>query len=166
MANIEQDPVVPMGYKIKQVSVFNLDYLYKDITRWFQHFDYSWKELQYRQENQPDGTTHLEIRWTAEKEINNYMKFVIDMEFLIFMKDAEVEENGVKVKRNKGAVEIRTGAYIAKDLDIWKNMNALRRIYDNYLIRHRIEDLEDDLYIEAHKLYNMIKSFLNLHRYD
>ena len=129
-----------MGYKIKQGGVFHLEYLYKEIYRWFEHYGYNWKELQYRQEVSPDGTIHLEIRWTANKPINSYMGFGVDMEFLIFMGDTEVEIKGKKVKRQKGSVEIRTGAYIATDESYFNSLNSIKRMYYNFLIRKRIEN--------------------------
>lgn len=163
MPDIKKEWVIPMGYKIKKSGVFHIEYLYKDMQRWFEHFGYNWKEIQYRQETQPDGTIHLEIRWTADRALNNYLSFVIDTEFLIFMKDIEIEEKGKKIKRKKGSVELRMGAAMGKNMEIWKKSNQLRKMYDNFLIRQRYEDMEEDLYIEVHKLFAMVKKFLELH---
>ncbi len=161
---IKKEWIIPMGYKIKQGGVFHMEYLYKDIYRWFEHYHYNWKEIQYRQEVAPDGTLHLEIRWTANKPLNNYLSVGIDMEFLIFMKDAEVEIKGKKVKRQKGTIEIRTGAYVGYDEDYFSKMNTIKKIYYNLLIRDKIDSVEEDIYVESQELFKMIKEFLELNR--
>jgi len=163
------DIIVP-NIKIKERSVFSLDELYKMLVRWFELHRYDFQEQEYRDENLGEKGKHLEIKWYAEKKIDDYFKFVIKMEFLVLgLIDVEVEKDGVKAKTNKGEIEIRTKAYMVKDYDKkWENspiMRFLREIYDKKMIKSRIEGYEGELYEETRKLLDEVKVFLNLHRF-
>ena len=94
------------------------------------------------------------------------MKYVITMDMLIFVEGVEVEIEGKKAKRDKGSIELRIGAYIDKNEEMWAKLPFLRRIYDRYLINKRIEAMEGELYEEAHGLIEEIKAFLELHTHE
>lgn len=165
----EKINVIPFGYKIKVSgkAILDMSELYKSIIYWFQYNHYEWKELSFLNEEMPGGVRHVEISWEGIKVISPYIKFIIKMDFLIFLSDIEVEINGKKTKRELGSVEIRTGATIIKgeSWDKTRGTKFLRNVYERYLIRERIENYKKDIYTEAHKLYDEIKAFLELHRY-
>ncbi len=163
-----QRDVVVSGVKIKQRSVFNLDELYKIIWRWFELYGYSVQELEYR-DSMEGGSKHLEIKWKSTKTIDDYMEFVIITNFLILgLESVELEQDGVKIKTNKGEVEMNFSAFINKDYqEKWeKGYNLIiRNIYDRYVIKGRISSLEGEIYEELYKLLDEIKAYLNLHRF-
>ncbi len=163
-----QRDVVASGIKIKQRSVFNLDELYKIMWRWFELYGYSMQELEYR-DSLEGGSKHLEIKWISRKQIDEYIEFHIVTNFLILgLEKAEIEQDGVKSKLDKGEVEMNFTAFINKDPeDKWDNgwNRVIRGFYDKYVIRSRIESLEGELYEELYKLLDEIKAFLNLHRF-
>ena len=72
----QRDVIVP-SIKIKEKSIFNLDELYKILIRWFELHQYDFQEREYRDEDMGEGKKHLEIKWYAEKKIDDYIKFVI-----------------------------------------------------------------------------------------
>lgn len=168
MADPERDYVVPLGYKIKQKAVFNFEELYKSMYRWFDYYGYGWAELKYSNEVVQSGDKHVEIIWEGKKEINDYLSYVITVEFLMDFGDAQIDKGGVKIKTDAGTIELRCSAYIEKNVDFWEKKpmgKFMRRIYDNFLNKDRLNTEEYNLYIESHKLFNEVKAFLNLHSY-
>jgi len=164
-----QRDVVASGLKIKQRSVFNLDELYKIMWRWFELYGYDMQELEYR-DSVEGNSKHLEIKWKATKRIDDYIQLVIITNFLILgLEKAEIEQDGIKIKTDKGEVEINLSAQLEKDYEEkWQDSGwsrVIRDIYDKYVIKNRIESLEGELYEEVYKLIDEVKAFLNLHRF-
>ena len=164
-----QKDLVASGLKIKQRSVFNLSELYQTMWRWFELYGYDMQELEYR-DSMEGGAKHLEVKWRATKRIDDYLQFVIETNFLILgLQDIEIDQEGVKIKTNKGEVEINLNAYMEKDYEEkWQDSGwsrVIRDIYDKYVIKNRIETLEGELYEEIYKLIDEVKAFLNLHRF-
>lgn len=155
--------------KVKQQAIFNLDEFYKALYRWFELYHYDFQEREYRESQEPKGK-HIEIRWYAEKKIDDYVKFVIELDFLVLgLEDVMLEkEGGMKTKTNKGTVELRFTAYLLKDYeDSWSKgpvIQFMRACYDKFIIRGRLEGYEMELYNEAHKLIAEAKAFLALHK--
>jgi len=164
-----QRDYIASGIKVKQKSVFNLDELYSVLWHWFEIHGYDFQEHEYRETKVPDGS-NLEIRWYAEKKVDDYIKYVIEVTFFALgYQKVEIEkEGGVKEKTGKGEIEIQMSAYIEKDYeDRWKGPVLLffREVYDKYIIRKRIEALEGELYDELYRFIDETKAFLNLHRF-
>ncbi len=154
--------------KLKQTAIFDLEELYKSLFRWFEVYGYNFYEAEYQDIDEPKGK-HIEIAWIAEKTIDAYVRFVIEVDFLIIgMADAEIEKEGLKVKTNKGTIELRLTAYLLKDYNKkWSETpvhQGIRKIYDKIIIRNRLERYETELFIECHKLVDEIKAFMNLHQ--
>lgn len=165
---VERDTIVPK-VKIKDKSIFSLEELYKMLYRWFELYQYDFQEQEYRDNDMGGGQKHLEIKWRAERKINDYFKFVIETQFLVLgLEKVEIEKAGVKQATNKGEVEIRITAYILKDYDNkWERAEwrFFRDLYEKFVIKTRIEDYEGQLYEETYKYMDEIKAFLNLHRF-
>ena len=164
---VQRDLVIP-ALKIKDKSVFSLDELYKLLIRWFEFHVYELQEREYRDEDMGGGKKHIEIKWYAERKINDYFKFVIETSFLLLgLEEIEIERAGVKRRSNRGEVEIKIKAYILKDYDNkWETgmMYLLRGFYEKYLIKSSIVELEKEIDEEVYKYVDEIKAFFNLHR--
>lgn len=154
--------------KIKLKSVFDLGELYKLLYRWFESHGYDFQELEYRESLEADGKK-LEIRWYAEKKIDDYIKFVIKPTFFVIgLEKVEIEREGEKEATNKGEVELKFDSYLLKDYENkWKGpfLRFLRTVFDKFLIKSRIEGYEGQLHEELYTLMSEAKSFLNLHRF-
>ncbi len=159
---------VAKDLKIKYKSIFDLSELYKLLYRWFELHGYDFQELEYRESLEATGK-NLEIRWYAEKKMDDYIKFVIKPTFLVIgLSKVEIEHEGEKELTTKGEVEIRFDAYLIKDYnDKWKGpfLRFLRTCFDNFLIKSRIEGYEGQLHEELYNLMSEAKAFLNLHRF-
>ncbi len=155
--------------KIKQDSIFDFDELYKRLFSWFEVSDYDFHEKAYEKHDMGNGVDNLKIYWIATKEIDKYVKFVIEMNFfLIGLQKAEIEKEGVKIKTNKGTMEIRLSAYLIKDYDdkLKKRVGDYgRKVYEKFMIRHRLDDYEVRLSKETHLLMDEVKSFVAMHQF-
>ena len=155
-------------FKLKQDSIFDLGELYKIIFRWFENNGYSFHEKMYQDQDMPAGK-QLTVFWVGEKMIDAYIKFVIEINFLVIgLSKVEIERGGTKVSTNKGSIEFRISAYLLKDYDDkWSSspmMKTVRKVYDYYLIKDRIERLEGTIIADYQALIDEIRSFLALHK--
>ena len=75
----EKVTIIEDNYKIKSKGTFNLEELYVEMKNWFEHMDYKWYELEYKQVINRDGSKNLEILWLGEKKIDDYVKFVAEL---------------------------------------------------------------------------------------
>lgn len=159
--------IIKDGYKIKAKGVYNLEDLYAELNQWFIHMGYSWKELEYKVVAGKGGSQHLEILWQGIKKVDDYTTFVLRLNLGADISEVEVTlEGGAKVKRQKGALEFRSEAYLKKNTDVWKGKlmgNKLAKLYE-ILIRERLNAQAGQLYGEAHKLYDELKAFMMIYR--
>ncbi|MDP4012864.1 MAG: hypothetical protein Q8R00_04645 [Candidatus Nanoarchaeia archaeon] len=149
------------GFKLKQDHIFNLGDMYKMLFRWFENHGYKFSEKEYRYHGQGD---HVEIVWHAEKDLDNYTKIELDINFLLIgLQKVDIEQEGVKTKSNKGSIEIIFDMVLIRDpKDKFSPM--IRNIYEKFIIKNRIILLQTEAGEEATELINEIKSFLQLHK--
>ena len=159
--------IIKDGYKIKAKGVYNLEDLYVELNQWFTHMGYNWKELEYKVIMGKGGSQRLEILWEGKKKVTDYTSFVIKLNLGADISEVEVTlDNGAKVKRQKGTLEFRSGAWVLHNRDVWKGKmmgNYLAKLYE-ILIRDRLKAEMGQLYGEAHKLYDELKAFMMIYR--
>jgi len=152
--------------KIKQVSIFDFDELYKRIFSWFEVMGYDFHEKKYEKHEAP-GNTNLKIFWEAEKTVDGYTKYVIEINFFVVgISKVEIEKDGLKIKTNKADMEIRMSCYHIRDIDDKMKKvvgEAGRKIYEKFIAKRRLEDNEVALYQEVNLLIDEIKSFVSMH---
>lgn len=162
-----RDYVLPEGYKIKGTNVvFNLEEIYKFFMHWFEHYDWNWAEISYKDSTRPDGGKSIEINWEAKKKFDDYISFVVTMDILIIGKEIDMEQNGKKFKRMQGLIEFNLSAYLDKNEKRFGTGNTgknIRRLYERFIIRSKIEEAQEYLYVHIIELVNELKAFLNLH---
>lgn len=164
---MSQIEYVVKGLKVKQKTIFDMAELYKHMYRWFELYGYFVQEVEYQDSEEQNGK-HLEIRWYAEKNVNDYVKYVITISFLVLgFEKIEIEREGGKVETNKGEIEIKFDAYLKKDYeDRWQGTftRFLRGIYDKYIIKNSLKDHIEEINIELYKLVDEVKNFLNMYK--
>ncbi|MAG77856.1 hypothetical protein CL616_00665 [archaeon] len=160
------EELVPFGYKIKVKTTTYFDYLYKEVFFWMQHYGYDWKELNYGIIEFPNGSARLEFLWKGVKGVDDYSTFIIDCQLAATVSDLKVKtERGKETKMKSGTHEFRIGAYIKKNVDIWEGKpfgNQQAKLYE-MLIRDRLEEQKNDLYVEAHKFIDHLKALLEFY---
>jgi hypothetical protein len=138
--------------KIKNSGLFDFKEFYRFCYTWLVDEGYFLVEKSYS-EKVGAGGKEIEIEWNATKKVSDY-----------FRNNLEVEDNGKKVKMNKGQAEIGISAVLEKDWEHrWENnafLKFLRGMYDRYIIRSRIEQYEVKIFSEADEFLAQAKSFL------
>ncbi|MEM2956432.1 MAG: hypothetical protein QW041_02585 [Candidatus Pacearchaeota archaeon] len=152
--------------KIKHDGIFDFKDTYRFLFTLATDLEYEVEERVYSEKNSTKGK-EIEIEWVAKRKISDYFRFIIKMHWLILgMNDVEVIKEGIKVKTNKGSLEIKFSAYLEKDYENrWEAtafLKFLRGLYDNYIIRGRISDYEDKLVEEMNEMTEQLKAFLVL----
>ena len=161
---VEKDTV--SSGKIKNTGIFDFKEFYRFCYTWLIDEGYFLVEKAYSEKFTPAGK-ELEIEWDARKKISDYFRFYLKIKWRILgMNDVEVEENGKKLKMNKGYVEIKADAVLEKDYEAKWEANALskflRGVYDRYIIRTRIDDYEGKVHFQADEFLAQAKAFLAL----
>lgn len=156
-------------FKLKSATIFDLDTLYKILFRWFELHGYNFYEKEYQDIDEPGGK-HIEIFWYTEKEIDAYVKFVIEINYLVLgLQKVEIEKGGMKIKTSKGTVEFRISSYLLKDYNDKFSRppmgKGLRFVYDRIIARNRINKYEGELNKETAQLVDEIKAFLDIHKF-
>ncbi|MBU2639762.1 MAG: hypothetical protein KKG75_03610 [Nanoarchaeota archaeon] len=166
----ERDFIIK-NLKIKQRALFDMGELYKVMFRWFSRNNYDFQEKEYLEAQMEGGAKKLEIGWYSYKKISDYIKFHIDVKFLIIgLTSAEIEVGNVKRKTNQGDLEMRFDAWIEYDYEGKYEKSPLlkvfRDLYNKYIIKSRIEGYEAQIHEEIYELVAEIKSFLNLFKFQ
>lgn len=159
---VEKDKV--FEGKIRQVGLFDFKEFYRFCYTWLVDEGYFLSEKKYSEKITATGK-EVEIEWNALKKISDYFRFSLKVNWRILgMTSVEVEDNGKKIKMNKGDVEIKVSATLEKDYEHrWESyafLKFLRGIYDRYIIRGRIDLYEDKIFSETDEFLAQAKSFL------
>ena len=151
------------GLKIKQSSLFDFGEFYQRLFSWFEVMGYDFSEEGYERFDM-GNFENVKIFWKASKEVEN-VKFVIEIGFFVIgLSKVELEKDGLKMKTNKGDLEMRMIAYFEKP-DMSKKLGVTgQKLYEKFVIGEKLSDFETQLYEEAHMLIDEIKSFLSMHK--
>jgi len=151
--------------KIKQKGIFDFKEFYQYIYNAFVDEQYHVHETKYFEKAGRDGESKdVIIFWTATRQMSGYFTFQIKLEWQILgLKKVKVKKDGQEASMESGSVEIKFFVDLIKDAgNKWNSsfLKALRRIYDRYIIKTRIEDHELKLYEHANDIIANAKAFL------
>lgn len=155
------EPETIFKNRIVQKGLFNLKVLNKNITEWFSNKKYSFQE-KTNSSKAKDRGHEVRVDFSAEKKVDNYAKYIINIEILA----TELEKVRLEDKSlDKGNVEIRLNANLQLD---YKNRfgdkpfhRFLRGLYHRYF-KGEIKHYEDQSEEEGKDLFDTIKESLNL----
>ncbi len=153
---------VAKDVKVSQEAVFNMSELYRFIKNWFIQHRYFFFEKEYL-EFLKEGGKSASIKWTANRKMDDYTKFHIEVR--IRFKDLKTVKTN-KGMLNKGEVSFKFEAYLEKDYE--NNWEAnfftkfLRGVYDKFIIRGKLERYSAELLDEMYDVYNEVKAYLNI----
>jgi len=161
---VEKDKVTEE--KIKHVGIFDFKEAYNFVYNWLIANEYFVEERIYTEKIKPEGK-EIEIEWLAYRKISDYFRFVLKFRwFIIGLTDVETVREGIKIKSNKGAFELKVDAILEKDYESRWEATAfskfLRGLYDKYIIKSRIQLYEDKIADEMSELVAQVKAFLAL----
>lgn len=162
---VEVDRVYESKFKFE--GTFDFKETYNFVYKWLNDYGYILiQEKNYVEKIKPEGK-EVEITWEAKKKVSDYFRLFLRLNWLITgMTNVEIERNGVKIKTNKGRIEIKITGFLEKDYEhrweVTSISKFLRGIYDRYIIRSRIESYEDKIREEVDELVAQSKSYLEL----
>jgi len=152
--------------KVQHTGVFDFKETYGFAYKWLADEGYLITEKKYSEKVKPNGK-EIEVEWDMFRKISDYFKFSGSIKWRVLgMTDVEVEKDGVKIKMNKGQVELGIKGYLERDYEKrWEGRafrKFLRGLYDRYVIKHRIDQYEGKLFGEFDEFSGQMKSFLTL----
>ena len=155
------------GGKVSHTGVWNFKDVYKFCYAWLTEEEgLDLQEEKYK-EKWVGNKRDLEIKWKAWKKVTDYFKFVIKTEYEIQkLEEIEIEENGQKIKTNRGKIKLIIKGYLQRDYDGKFEGNWLRKftraIYEKWVIRSRIDQFEEKLFGDCDKFLEQVKAYLAL----
>src|SRR3989344_3179423 len=156
--------------RIKYEGLFNATELYKLIDKWLNEKAFDKRELRNQEHVKPDGK-YVELVLMPWKKISDYARHVIRLEIRVFnLKDVVIERDGQRVKMNQGRMDILMDAYLDTDYeDRWEQKPFyffMRTLFDKFIYRTYSTQFEELLVENVTQLHTVMKSFLNLYRYE
>jgi len=147
-------------------AIFDFGESYRVTYEWIVNEGYELHEKKYSEKVNPNGK-EIDIEWEAEQKITDYFKFVLKVQWkIIGMNDVEAEQNGTKMKLQKGDFEIRVKAVLVRDHESrWDKspfLQWLRELYDKYIIKSRVDYYEEKIFGDADEFLAEVKAFLAL----
>ena len=154
--------------KLEWSGVFSLSDLYNKMKAWLEYEGYgnekkSFKEERYVEKIKPGGK-QIDITWKGEKNVSDYFSNMIQINFRILgLQDVEIQTDGKKRKMQKGAVTLYFDASFIKNRSgKWKKNSAMKKIYERFIVKKRIDDYIVDFYNQIYSFHNEVKTYLEV----
>ena len=157
-------PLKIFMHRIELDGIYDMNHLYNQMKKWFAENNYIYTEKENTTYERDKGV-ELKLKMICERKVTDYFKFVIEVKFLV------VEMQKVKVKDkilDRGILSAFIKATLYIDYkNIWsktKFSKFLRYIYNNYLIKRKINDVyQPALKFEGDDLLNVMKECLGMY---
>jgi hypothetical protein len=153
--------------KLKHSGMFDFKELYKFCySFWKENKEYFITEKAYSEKVGAEGK-EIEIEWEAMKKVSDYFILAAKIKWRIQgFKVEEAEREGKKIKINKGDLEISVESKLVRDYEgKWEaspTSKFFRGIYDKYIIKNKIDEMEDKLFGDCDEFLAQVKAFLSL----
>jgi hypothetical protein len=156
-----------MSTAIKHKGIFDLGELYKAIKEWLDFEGYGDESKTFIEELYVERikgeSKQIEIKWKAEKFAGEYFSNVIKITFYVLgLQDVEIEVDGKKIGTNKLDLTLKISAESVRNRQNKFKNDFIRDLYEKYVIKERINDMEGAIYNKAYGLADEIKRFLEL----
>ncbi len=165
MASGEKDKV--FSSKVKYDGLMDFKEFYKFCYKWLsEETQLDVAEEKYAEKITGDAKG-IKVKWKGVRKVTDYFMFQVDVEFeVINLTNVEINQDGRKLKMNKGSVEVGVKGTLVKDYDGKFEKTAsqkfMRSIYEKWVIHSRIKDYEEKLINECNEFLSQSKAFLNL----
>jgi hypothetical protein len=159
--------VGPGWATIHYSGILDFTRLHLDLRKWFKEHKYYFVEKNMTEKLIGYGKEEVEFEWTADRKIDDYVRFYIEVHFKIHrLVDVLIEENGKKVRRQRGDFFIRFKSYFKKNYNKTFSKqpisNFARELYEKYLIKRRLLNYEGKLWAETNDLIDHAKDILHI----
>ncbi|MFH1917319.1 MAG: hypothetical protein ABIJ21_08720 [Nanoarchaeota archaeon] len=160
---------IATGLLVKFKGLYDYTGLYQFMRAWFQKNQYLLQEDRYKDKAFTALGTEIEPKWSAERKINEYIKYQISVEFHIWEgKDVEITENGKKKLMTTGRMTINISSTVLLDYaKIYegkgKFINFIGEVYKKMRWREMEMVYFNQLEDETFMLQKAIQNYLNMH---
>jgi len=152
---------------IKQKGVFSFKDFYKFCYDWLaEETNLSLVEDSYGEKI--TGTNkEIDVKWTGTRKVTDYFKFKVKVDFVVReLTEVEVIQEGIKVKTNKGSVQVKVKGILIRDYQGKFEKTAIqkfmRSIYEKWIIPSRIDEFERRLINNCDEFLGQAKAYLDL----
>lgn len=141
--------------EIKKKGDVDLNVLYKKMIPWFEKNKYLFTEKELSNETKSDGQDQV-LKWNGFRKIDDYFKFVIDVELWIYRWKGKRAEVTIRFKWDlekdyRGKFRSRYGEF-------------MKNLYEKLIIREKIDKMEFKLAMEQAELVDIAKKILAMKR--
>ena len=156
--------------RLSYEGLFDLPELYRVIDGFF--YEKGWDKLERINQEQitPEGR---QIRIVLEpwKSATDYFKLIIQIKLNARnVTDVEVEKEGAKIKLNQGDIKMTFNGYVLSDRQKkWEGSPFywfLHIIFNKYFFKEHHDKAERWVLSDIDDLYQKIKTFLNVYKYN
>ncbi|PIN85897.1 hypothetical protein COV19_07440 [Candidatus Woesearchaeota archaeon CG10_big_fil_rev_8_21_14_0_10_44_13] len=158
-----------IGKSFKFEGLFNYRDFFRIMDVWLRDKFFDKYEKRNEEYVKPDGTKTVDIEFTPWKKYTDYYKAVFKIEIMISdMKEVEIEQNGQKVRLNKGKINFKVTGYLIVDYeDRWNKalQYFIRDIFDKFVNRAITKKYHDLLITDCNDFVNTLTSYLNMNAY-
>ena len=154
--------------KIKYTGIFSFKDFYKFCYEWLtEETGLNVAELVYNEKIIPGNKKEIKVEWEGKRKVTDYFRYVVKVKMEIYqLEDIEAVQEGVKVKTNKGMVEVKVKGILERDWQGKFEKDAFRKflrgLYEKWIIPSRIEQYEDKLINDLDEFLTEAKAFLTL----
>jgi len=149
------------------VGLTDFDALYAAVIDWCKQYGYIWHETTYKHKIPSPKGAEQRWKWKMEKEVTDYIQYIINMEARVWeLNEIIVEKGGKKKSLSSGRFEIIISGVLVGDWQKrWKGKWGKRfgAIYDKYIMNKEFESLYgDQLYYRIWNLQALLKKFFDM----
>jgi len=156
--------------KLSYDGLFDLSELYNLINSWF--YEKGWdKHERINQEQVTAEGRQIRLLLEPWKSISDHFKLIIRIKLNFNdVKDVEVEKEELKVKINQGEIKMIIDGFILTDRrGLWKDkpfLWFLVIIFNKYFFKQNYTKAQRWVISDIDDLYQRIKTFLNVYKYQ
>jgi hypothetical protein len=151
-------------------GLLNINDFYLVVDKWLREKGYDKLEKRNVEQVFKEGR-QIELELEPWKKITDYARIVLNMTFwMTNLKEVQVKKDKYTIKMMQGKVTMRMIAYLDTDYEnMWEGKPVFylfRHIVDKWIYRVDVRKYESAVADDAFHLYNTMKSFLNLYRFQ
>ncbi len=174
--------VVPK-FRVKYKDIFDIKAFYESLHEWL--LEYGWHDTEDKSEHwetyyaeriNQTGAREIWWQWRCVRDPSNapMLRYYLDFDVhCIAITDTEVVKEGMKLKVNKGEIEINIQSSVEKtyvqefDKDtVWGwLLRQVKDLFSQRVYKKILEERKKELYQETYALQNFIKQWFKLKRY-
>lgn len=175
---VNAEPVLSRPMRVKYKDVFELKAFYESMHEWLLHYGWAdvddkadhW-ETAYVERIDRNGNREIHFNWRTFKPAEaGPFNYYLDLNFHVLgLSNVEVVKDGIKMKVQKGEIEMHYQALVEKtyEKDLKKNrlLEPFLDLFNKRVYRSEYEERKKELYQELYTMQNFIKQWFKMKRY-